>query len=612
MIRAVGQTGQDLVEIRFTPRADYVACQVEYSLDGSPWASASLYPDLMPETVLNGCDFLWEQAQTLGTLRLQGRDDLICYWNPYLDVGSAAGSVRLKVIFLTEAGCYEDEAAMVLRSPRCVYLYDWAAYAGAAKDTDILHSSRWDVVPGPVGAMVGLKTKRWVAPLVVPLPVMGRYRIVFGVARGGLRCLAKLGDEPYARIMANGGRYQGAPEGKTNVELVWREAEIGSNCRLELSQLQETVEGHESFGWLSYIKLVPCHREEAGSFSVSEAAGAVGPSAGADTGAEDVGEGLLRGLDVILYYEPYSYALHGIHTPERLNGIMLEEFLRVKPQEIACTTVRVGMKAMHRSRFLESVNAAAVTDANATTADPVKLAASGDVLAETVLAASGRGVRLTACVGMNRPYLWNPALSERFTREHPSYVVDGDFDYRIPEVRDYALRILEELVHGYDIDGLVLDYMRHYRHQTAGTLVEVIRGARRLLAERERRDGVRRELKVRVPADQLHYYDALWRCIKAGDVDGVIPSNLLTTLPLPPVEHYVDLCRGTGVRVYGCIDGWKWKSASDPRAGAITLHHTPQDVRKAVQAYRERGVDGIFFYQADHFTGNLHLQKLFD
>lgn len=629
MIQAVKQTDEDLVEIQFDPRPDYVACQVAYSLDGAPWVWASLYPDLVPETVLNGCDFLWEQAQTQGTLRLQGRENLCCYWNPYLNVAFATGSVRLKVSFLTEAGCYEDEATIELKPPRCVYLYDWNAYAGAADDADIMKSSRWDVIPGPVGTMVGLKAKRGVPPLLVPLPVRGRYQIIFGVARGGLRCLAKLGDEPYARIMANGSRYQGAPEGKANVELVWQEAELGPDYSLELSQLKETVEGHESFGWLSYIKLVPCTtidrsesvREEGNSAVVGVDAN---QNACADAGVDAKAsapapanasalptEGLLHDLDVILYYEPYSYALHGIHTPEQLNGIMLEEFLRARPQEIACSTVRVGMKAMHRSRFLETVDTAAVTDDNTTTSDPVKLAASGDVLAETICYASGRDVRLTACVGMNRPYLWNPVLSERFTREHPSYVVDGDFDYRVPEVRGYALRILEELVCDYDTDGLVLDYMRHYRNQTVDTLVEVIRGARRLLTERARRDGRRRELKVRVPADQLHYYDALRICVATGDVDGIIPSNLLTTLPLPPVEHYVALCRGTGVRVYGCIDGWKWKSASNPRSGAMTLHHTPQDVRDAVRSYRERGVGGIFFYQGDQFTGNPYLEKLF-
>ncbi|WP_158302249.1 hypothetical protein [Paenibacillus mesophilus] len=42
--------------------------------------------------------------------------------------------------------------------------------------------------------------------------------------------------------------------------------------------------------------------------------------------------------ELILYYEPYSYALHGFHDAKSMNEIMLEEFLRMNPHEITCQT----------------------------------------------------------------------------------------------------------------------------------------------------------------------------------------------------------------------------------------------------------------------------------
>jgi hypothetical protein len=130
--------------------------------------------------------------------------------------------------------------------------------------------------------------------------------------------------------------------------------------------------------------------------------------------------------------------MHGFTDAETMNGVMLEEF---HPREITCQAVRIGMKAQYWSRLLEKVDQAAIDDGNQQFDDPMKLLANCDILRESIryLRDKGSGVRFTANVGMNRPYMTVPALSEKFAKDHPEYVKNGDFDYSIPEVRAYAV-----------------------------------------------------------------------------------------------------------------------------------------------------------------------------
>lgn len=596
MIAAAVQTDQHLVEIQLKFRERCSSYQIQFRTNGEDWRPACLYPDLDPETVLNGNTFLWNQAQTLGTVRVDGASRAKCYWNPFLQLGSYTGNVQLKASFIVSAGDYEDDCELELHMTDVVFIDDWSQFVSNCLAGDpVPEEERWDVVRAMPTSAVCLKRSNgpMPRPLHIPLPVKGLYDIYFGIAKGGLRCLLRIGDEPFSRFEGNGSRYIAGPEGKYNVEMYWKRRQLDCDV-LEIAATKRTLEGHHQFGFLAYIKLVPCRDEHAVPF----------PSPQAHYERADI-------KDLILYYEPYSYSIDGIHDMATMNRRMLEEFLRLNPREVACQTVRIGSKALHRSHFLESFDQPAKADDNTVNDDFVKLAQSGDVLRETIQYARGRDVRITSCIGMNRPYLWNPTLSEQFSRNHPGLIRGGDLDYTRPEVRDYALRIIEELIVHYELDGLIFDYMRHYLNQTPDTLVEIIGRTRSMLDRQQQRDGKKRELKVRFPADQWSYYKGLSLCVSERYVDGLIPSNMTTTFPLPPVEPYIQLCAGTNVKVYGCIDGWKWTLASDPRIGGMTMHHSPKDVSEAIDAYRATGVDGIFVYQGDQFTANPYLAHLF-
>ncbi|WJH36531.1 hypothetical protein N6H14_12680 [Paenibacillus sp. CC-CFT747] len=363
---------------------------------------------------------------------------------------------------------------------------------------------------------------------------------------------------------------------------------------MELSLLQEHVTKGADFGRISYLKLVPASSGSA-------------PAPGSSSAVY----GKLGGQELCLFYEPYSYSLHGFHDAETMNEVMLQEFIRLRPQEISIQTVRIGMKSLHHSRFLERLDLPAEADDRTVNDDPARLAAGCDILRETVRALEGTGIRLTANVGMNRPYLWIPPLAERFTREHASLVRDGDFDYTRPEVQDYAKAVLGELVREYAINGLLLDYMRSPKNQTADSLVGILRAAKAMLKEKEAVTGSRMDLKVRIPAVHPVYFEAMEQGVAEGLVDVIIPSNFMTSDPLPRTEHYVQLCRSTGTRVFGCIDGWKWLAGIDPKAGALTMAHTPRDLKATYEAYRKQHVQGVYLYQADLIGANPYLYDLF-
>jgi len=116
------------------------------------------------------------------------------------------------------------------------------------------------------------------------------------------------------------------------------------------------------------------------------------------------------------------------------------------------------------------------------------------------------------------------ALAEfQFFTDHPDCCigpdVDGDermqhmLDWGRPEVRDYKLRLIEELCRNYDFEGLELDFMRHWiffnlkrttAEQRRATQLDFVRQVRELL-NRNTKPGQHRWLCVRVPSHPETY-----------------------------------------------------------------------------------------------------------
>ena len=106
----------------------------------------------------------------------------------------------------------------------------------------------------------------------------------------------------------------------------------------------------------------------------------------------------------------------------------------------------------------------------------------------------------------------------QFYKEHPDWRIGNDgfwgradslsMDFAVPEVRNYRLMQIKELIENYDIDGFELDFMRHWAmfnqkkttsEQRAQILTDMVKEVRGYLDAARQRDGRYRYLSIRIP-----------------------------------------------------------------------------------------------------------------
>ena len=165
-------------------------------------------------------------------------------------------------------------------------------------------------------------------------------------------------------------------------------------------------------------------------------------------------------------------------------------------------------------------------------------------------------------------------------------------DYKFPGVRQHMLKMAFELVEGFEVAGIELDYFRHpafFRMEEACAnrylMTDFVRRIRRRLDEVGQERGRHLDLLVRVPSSP---YDArrigldieVW--IKEGLVDIVAAGGGF--LPFEqPIGDFVELAQGTDCLIYGSFEALRW---------AID-----EAVLYALAArFWEAGVDGFYLF----------------
>ena len=151
--------------------------------------------------------------------------------------------------------------------------------------------------------------------------------------------------------------------------------------------------------------------------------------------------------------------------------------------------------------------------------------------------------------------------------KHPDWLLKeswwgpGLWDFAVPGVRDYKVKILREVAENYDYDGLTIDFGRHppalpvgeqWTHRDAMT--EFIAGLRAMLQEVAAQRGRPFLLAVRVAGTPAGcHYDGLdietW--VRRNLVDFIIPGVRSTA---PDVIGFRRLVSGTHIKLYPCID----------------------------------------------------------
>ena len=189
-------------------------------------------------------------------------------------------------------------------------------------------------------------------------------------------------------------------------------------------------------------------------------------------------------------------------------------------------------------------------------------------------------------------------------KEHPEWALfGGAYDYALAPVRQAMLDFNQEVLDGYDVDGLEYDYMRWCHmfkpgegKKNAHLLNEFTRKTRKQLDEAAKRRGRGRLLLgVRVPQtlEECEYLGldvATW--IKEGLVDYVVPSDFMHTDTNMKTEDFVKLAKGSNCKVYPAIHNRISLDGPNEHYRLMTL----ANMRAAAQNFYGFGADGISPY----------------
>lgn len=205
-------------------------------------------------------------------------------------------------------------------------------------------------------------------------------------------------------------------------------------------------------------------------------------------------------------------------------------------------------------------------------------------------------------------------IHDRFWKEHPEYrrapwqsSWHGQcLDYGRPEVRDYQMAYVRELIARYDMDGLELDWMRfgaHFRpgHEEEGCelLTEFTADVRGLLDDREQELGHPVPLSARVPScpEATHGLgmDAVsWA--RKGLIDRLVVTPFLHTENDMPIEIWQQLLDGSDVTLIAGL-----YPSLRLFVGGERMSVTPESTRGLAITQLDRGSEMIYLFNfMDH------------
>ena len=212
-------------------------------------------------------------------------------------------------------------------------------------------------------------------------------------------------------------------------------------------------------------------------------------------------------------------------------------------------------------------------------------------------------------------YVDNPKayIHSHFWVQHPDYWrvpgstsgwIDRAFDYGIPEVREYHMKFIRELLERYDADGLELDWMRfgyHFKpgHEKEGVeiLTAFMRDVRKLTLDWSAKRGHPVKLGARVPthpdaAVGLGMDGVTW--VREGLVDMLVPTPFWATTDFDiPIELWRERI-GPSVKNIVLAAGGEILLRAYPGANAI--ENDIASARGFAAASLHRGADQIYLF----------------
>ncbi len=220
-------------------------------------------------------------------------------------------------------------------------------------------------------------------------------------------------------------------------------------------------------------------------------------------------------------------------------------------------------------------------------------------------------VLIARCHHHNMQFIADIRMNDRhgvppngIAKEHPEWALfGGAYNYALEPVRQAMLDFNQEVLDGYEVDGLEYDYMRWCHmfkpgegKEHAHLLTAFMRKTRKQLDESARRRGRGRLiLGVRVPqsieeCEYLGFDLANW--IKEGLVDYVVPSDFMHSDTNMKTEDFVKLAKGTNCKIYPAIHNRISMDGPNEHYRLMTL----ENFRAAAQNFYGFGADGISPY----------------
>jgi hypothetical protein len=218
-----------------------------------------------------------------------------------------------------------------------------------------------------------------------------------------------------------------------------------------------------------------------------------------------------------------------------------------------------------------------------------------------------------------------PELVTDFKRDHPEYLIGFgsaplSFNYALEPVRNKLLECCREVVEGYDVDGIELDWFRHLQlfpsvvkggeasDEERGMINDMMRKLRAILDEEGLRRGRPLLLAVRVP-DSREYarltgidYEQ-W--LKEDLVDLLIVNDYIK---LESWKDFPPFARKYNVPAYASMEQRRLSLMDRDEDGKIVGGNVEDRFRSEAYAAWLSGMDGIHTYNLDNPHSDLFRQ----
>ena len=206
--------------------------------------------------------------------------------------------------------------------------------------------------------------------------------------------------------------------------------------------------------------------------------------------------------------------------------------------------------------------------------------------------------------------------------EHPEYLIGVDpnqesfaknvQDWQYPEVRQFKLDLIKELIQNYDLDGFELDFMRAVTLFNTTTTTEKQRDdimvdfVKQVRAELDKKEGRYRYLAVRIPA-HIHCHDAMGIDVKRFAEEAGVDIFDLST--------YYHTEQHTSLKEIKELVGNKKVFAELTHASSFekvdgmtkTRRTTPEQLNTAAYLAYKNGADGIALFNFQYYREQVNI-----